>query len=85
MAKNRNSTINKDEKITESEAVSLITAIVQRTRNHPEIIRGSSVRGTLALKQVLEGFSIIRNQGPTRSGLEKAAMIRDEIKKLGKE
>ena len=75
MAKNRNSTINKDEKITESEAVSLITAIVQRTRNHPEIVRGSSVRGALALKQVLEGFSLIHNQGLTRSGLEKAAMI----------
>jgi Mg-chelatase subunit ChlD len=75
LAKNRNSTIDKDEKITESEAVSLITAIVQRTRNHPEIVRGSSVRGALAFKQVLEGFSLIYNQGLTRSGLEKAAMI----------
>ena len=75
MAKNKNSTINKDEKITESEAVSLITAIVQRTRNHPEIVRGSSVRGALALKQVLESFSLIHNQGLTRSSLEKAAMI----------
>jgi Mg-chelatase subunit ChlD len=75
LAKNRNSTIDKDENITESEAVSLITAIVQRTRNHPEIVRGSSVRGALAFKQVLEGFSLIYNQGLTRSGLEKAAMI----------
>ncbi|MBN2074829.1 MAG: VWA domain-containing protein [Dehalococcoidales bacterium] len=75
MAKNRNSVTKIDEKLTENEAVDLITAIVQRTRNHPEIVRGSSVRGALALKQVLEGFSLIHNQGLTRSGLEKAAMI----------
>jgi len=75
LAKNRNSATKVDEKLTESEAVSLITAIVQRTRKHPEITRGSSVRGALALKQVLEGYSLIRNQGLTRSGLEKAAMI----------
>ena len=75
MAKNRNSVTKIDEKLTESETASLITAIVQHTRNHPEVVRGSSVRGALALKQVLEGYSLIGNRGLTRSGLEKAAMI----------
>ena len=75
MAKNRNSVTKIDEKLTESDTASLITAIVQHTRNHPEVVRGSSVRGALALKQVLEGYSLIGNRGLTRSGLEKAAMI----------
>lgn len=75
MANNQNSVTKIDNKLTERDAVNLITAIVQRTRNHPEIVRGSSVRGALALKQVLEGFSLIRDQGLTRSCLEKAAMI----------
>ncbi len=72
---NRNPATSINEKLTDGEANRLITAIVQQTRNHPEIVRGSSVRGALALKQVLEGFSLIREQGLTRSGLEKAAMI----------
>ncbi len=75
MDKKQNSVINIEGKLTENESDRLITAIVQRTRNHSEIVRGSSVRGALALKQVLEGFSLIRDQGLTRSGLEKAAMI----------
>ncbi|UCD10120.1 MAG: VWA domain-containing protein [Dehalococcoidales bacterium] len=75
MAKDRHSATKFDEKLKENDAVSLITTIVQRTRNHPEIVRGSSVRGALAFKQVLEGYSLIRDQGLTRYGLEKAAMI----------
>ena len=76
MAKDQNSATKKIyEKLTENDAVNLITAIVQRTRSHPEIVRGSSVRGALALKQVLEGYSLIKDQGFTRSCLEKAAMI----------
>ena len=75
MGKNKNLADTSGSQITEDEAVSLITVIVHRTRNHPEIVRGSSVRGALALKQVLEGFSLIRDQGLTRSCLEKAAMI----------
>ncbi len=75
MAKTGAGTKSKDKKLSEKEAVRLITAIVQRTRNHPDIVRGASVRGALALKQVLEGFARIDNKGMTRSGLEKAAMI----------
>ncbi|HEY93527.1 MAG TPA: hypothetical protein G4O15_01130, partial [Dehalococcoidia bacterium] len=75
MAKNQDSVTEIDERLTENDTANLITAIVQRTRNHPEIVRGSSVRGTLALKQVLEGYSLIRDQDLTRSSLEKSAMI----------
>ena len=64
----------KNKKLTDAEAEGLIAAIVQRTRRHPEIVRGASVRGALALRQVLEGYTRI-GRGQTRASLEKAAMI----------
>ena len=42
----------------------LVAAIVSRTRNHPEIVRGASVRGTIAFKEVLYGFTEIFDKIP---------------------
>ncbi len=64
----------KEEPLTDDEAIGLISAIVQRTRNHPDIVRGASVRGALAFRQVLQGFEHLGN-GQTRNSIEKAAMI----------
>jgi Mg-chelatase subunit ChlD len=52
----------------------LIPAIVERTRKHPEIDHGSSVRGTIALKEVLYGLAQM-NGGLTRANILKAALI----------
>ena len=64
----------REERLTESEVVELIADIVQRTRQHPDIVRGASVRGAIAFKQVLQGFVQIENR-QTRGSVEKAAMI----------
>ncbi len=52
----------------------LIAAIVSRTRDHPDIVRGASVRGAIAFKEVLQGFREMQD-GVTRSSIEKAALI----------
>ncbi len=52
----------------------LIVAIVNRIRAHPDITRGASVRGTIAFKEVLQGFQEIQG-GLTPSSIEKAALI----------
>ena len=63
-----------NEKVTESEADTLIAVIVNRCRTHPDIARGASVRGAIAFKEILLGFGAIQN-GLTRSNIEKAAMV----------
>ncbi len=60
--------------LPESEVDKLISEIVRRTRNHPDIARGASVRGTIAFKEVLRGLSEMRN-GLTRDNISKAALI----------
>jgi len=52
----------------------LIAAIVSRTRDHPHIRRGASVRGAIAFKEVLQGFTEIQD-GLTSSSIKKAALI----------
>ncbi|MFC1873344.1 hypothetical protein ACFLW3_00830, partial [Chloroflexota bacterium] len=52
----------------------LITTIVSRTRCHPEVVRGVSVRGTLAFKEILHGFADIHG-GLTRGSISQAAMV----------
>ncbi len=52
----------------------LIVAIVSRTRRHPDIARGASVRGAIAFKEVLQSFKEMQG-GVTRSSIEKAALI----------
>ena len=63
-----------DSYLSEDEATTLIAAITQYTRHHPHVVRGASVRASIALKQVLEGFAVLEG-GCTISGIEKAAMI----------
>ena len=64
----------REEQLTESKVVELVAAIVHRTREHPDIVRGASVRGAIAFKQVLQGFVQMENKC-TRGSIEKAAMI----------
>ena len=52
----------------------LITAIMSQTRDHPDIVRGASVRGAIAFKEVLQSFKEIRN-GLTPGSIEQAALI----------
>ena len=67
-------TITKNnEQLPEDKVDGLITTIVSRTREHPDIKRGASVRGTIAFKEVLQGFKEIQS-GLTRSTIEKAAI-----------
>ncbi|MBN2238470.1 MAG: VWA domain-containing protein [Dehalococcoidales bacterium] len=63
-----------DRVITESEAAVLTADILHRTRNHPDIVRGASVRGAIALNQVMLGFATLENR-LLLSAIEKAAMI----------
>ncbi len=63
-----------NEQLPEGEVDNLITAIVRRTREHPDIVRGASVRGTIAFKEVLQSFKEMQS-GLTRNSIEKAAMI----------
>ena len=60
--------------LSESEAVSLITQISGRTRQHRDIGRGASVRGSIAFDELLHGLSSL-NGGLTRENVLKAAMI----------
>jgi Mg-chelatase subunit ChlD len=62
------------EPLTESEAVELVAAIVSRTRQHPDIFRGVSVRGAIAFTEVLQGFEQLENRR-TRGSMEKAALL----------
>lgn len=52
----------------------LITAIVNRTRNHPEVKRGISVRGTIAFEEIARAMADIHG-GLKRESIEKAALI----------
>ena len=60
--------------LSESEFHRLIVQISRRTRIHPDIIRGVSVRGAIAFEEVARGVSEL-HQGITRVSLAKAAMI----------
>ena len=65
---------NMNEQPVEDEVDALITAIAARTRDHPDIVHGASVRGTIAFKEVAQGFKEIKG-GLTRDSIEKAALI----------
>lgn len=62
------------EALTESTVDRLIAQIAGRTRAHPGITRGASVRGTIAFKEVLQALSEIKG-AVTRDTIGKAAMI----------
>lgn len=63
-----------EEAIPESQLHSAITAIAGRTRNHPGILRGSSVRGSIALEEVMRGYGEMRG-AVTWSCLKNAALL----------
>ena len=71
---NRWSQAKQKELLTENKSDELISLIGQATRNHSAIVRGTSVRGTIALREVLDGICQIE-PGLTRGNLEKAALI----------
>ena len=62
------------ESLTPSSADHLITHILKATRNHPEIERGASVRGSLALREVAQGYAHLGN-GLNRSALYQASLV----------
>lgn len=74
--------------LTEADIDKLIPLIVNHTRIHPDIAHGPSVRGTLALKEVLGGLAQM-NGGLTRGNILKAALItlppRIEVREKNKE
>ena len=45
-----------EEKLSEGKADSLAAGIIQATRDHPLLLRGASVRGTLALREIARGY-----------------------------
>lgn len=52
----------------------LITHILRATRNHPEVERGASVRGSLALKEVAQGYAKL-GSSLNRSTLYQASLV----------
>ncbi|MFH1639047.1 MAG: VWA domain-containing protein [Chloroflexota bacterium] len=73
-----------NEALSESELDKLIPLIVNHTRHHPDVAHGASVRGTIALKEVLDGLSLMRG-GLTRDNLAKAALITLPPRMTGKQ
>ena len=62
------------EALAESVVDKLIPQIVNRTRTHPDTARGTSVRGTIAFKEVVHGLSEMKGV-LTRDAMSKAALI----------
>ena len=60
--------------LPESKAYGVLPQITDRVRRHPDIARGPSVRGTIAFKEILCGYSKL-NGILTRKCLMKAALI----------
>ncbi|MBI2830029.1 MAG: VWA domain-containing protein, partial [Chloroflexi bacterium] len=48
--------------LTGSEADGLIAEIARRLRKHPDVTGGPSVRGTIAFKEVLQGFAELKDR-----------------------
>ncbi len=62
------------ENLLEDEVDNFISSITARTRNHPDIDRGASVRGAIAFREVLQGYKDLQKRF-TRGAVEKAALI----------
>ncbi|MDO8688338.1 MAG: hypothetical protein Q7K41_07110, partial [Dehalococcoidales bacterium] len=66
---------SKDSEILEpAEVDRLIAGIVSRTRTHPDIVRGASVRGTIAFREVVQGLTEMQHD-LTRDTINRAALI----------
>ena len=63
-----------DEALSPGEASAILTEIVSRTRAHADVVRGTSVRGTIAFGEILDSLSSM-NGGLTLGSIGKAAMI----------
>ena len=60
--------------LTRDAATDMLIDIVARVRHHPDVVRGPSVRGTLAFSEILDSFTGLKG-GLTRDCLGKAALI----------
>jgi len=60
--------------ISPKKSQSLIMDVVEETRKHPLLMRGASVRGSIALKEVYDSFALLQGYD-SRSAIEKAARI----------
>jgi Mg-chelatase subunit ChlD len=60
--------------LTRDAATSRLIDIVARVRHHPDVVRGPSVRGTLAFSEILDSFSGLAG-GLRRDCVGKAALI----------
>lgn len=60
--------------LTGAAADDLITHILDATRHHPDIERGASVRGALALREVAQGYAFL-GRGFNRTSLYQASLI----------
>ncbi|RMF97209.1 MAG: VWA domain-containing protein [Candidatus Schekmanbacteria bacterium] len=60
--------------ITSQTADKLMMDIVEKTRNHPLLLRGASVRGSIAFKELYNSF-VLLNGFNSRASIEKAANI----------
>ncbi|MCX6012386.1 MAG: VWA domain-containing protein, partial [Chloroflexi bacterium] len=70
----RLSSILRDKQLSIDQADIIITELVQRTRENRDIKRGVSVRGTIALREVLDGFRLLDNQISLKN-IEKSALV----------
>jgi Mg-chelatase subunit ChlD/predicted transcriptional regulator len=63
------------ENLSEGEAEQLIIDIVRQTRVHPLVRVGAGVKGTVALKVIVKGYSEIRGGALNGEIIEKSALI----------
>jgi len=60
--------------LSPSEAVGLVARIVARLRDHPDVVRGPSVGGAIAFREVVEALAGLTG-GMTREAMAKGALI----------
>ena len=62
------------EQLSYKQVQELVVQLVKKTREHPEIKRGASVRASLAVMEITKGYSCLRKK-LTRKELKDAAML----------
>jgi len=62
------------EQLSDKQAQTIIVQLVKKTREHPEIGRGGSIRASLAVMEIARGYRCIRGK-LTRNILKDAAML----------
>lgn len=61
--------------ISLEEADALIARLLEAVRNHPLIERGAGVRASLSLRDIAQGYALMKNGKITYQTIEKAALI----------